>query len=234
MISVSNLSYAFKIGKKGKENIVPVLHDVNLQVAEGEIVAVVGRSGSGKSTLLNLISGFIQPEVGNITINGTNVSKFSESKWAEFRLNHLGFIFQSFQLIPSMSAFENVELPLVLKGVGEPERKKRTEEMLKRVGLESFQNHYPGELSGGQQQRVSIARALISNPPLILADEPTGSLDSENEKQLLTFIKELNEKYGITFLMITHDHEVASIAHRKVEIIDGYLREGRMLHEVQR
>jgi acetoin utilization transport system ATP-binding protein len=234
MISVSNLSYAFKIGKKGKENIVPVLHDVNLQVAEGEIVAVVGRSGSGKSTLLNLISGFIQPEVGSITINGTNLSKFSESKWAEFRLNHLGFIFQSFQLIPSMSAFENVELPLVLKGVSVPERKKRTEEMLKRVGLESFQNHYPGELSGGQQQRVSIARALILNPPLILADEPTGSLDSENEKQLLSFIKELNEEYGITFLMITHDHEVASIAHRKVEIIDGYLREGRMLHEVQR
>jgi acetoin utilization transport system ATP-binding protein len=234
MISVSNLSYAFKIGKKGKENIVPVLHDVNLHVAEGEIVAVVGRSGSGKSTLLNLISGFIQPEVGSITINGTNLSKFSESKWAEFRLNHLGFIFQSFQLIPSMSAFENVELPLVLKGVSVPERKKRTEEMLKRVGLESFQNHYPGELSGGQQQRVSIARALILNPPLILADEPTGSLDSENEKQLLSFIKELNEEYGITFLMITHDHEVASIAHRKVEIIDGYLREGRMLHEVQR
>lgn len=234
MISVSNLSYAFKIGKKGKENIVPVLHDVNLHVAEGEIVAVVGRSGSGKSTLLNLISGFIQPEVGNITINGTNLSKFSESKWAEFRLNHLGFIFQSFQLIPSMSAFENVELPLVLKGVSVSERKKKTEEMLKRVGLEFFQNHYPGELSGGQQQRVSIARALILNPPLILADEPTGSLDSENEKQLLSFIKELNEEYGITFLMITHDHEVASIAHRKVEIIDGYLREGRMLHEVQR
>jgi acetoin utilization transport system ATP-binding protein len=234
MISVSNLSYAFKIGKKGKENIVPVLHDVNLQVAEGEIVAVVGRSGSGKSTLLNLISGFIQPEVGEITINKTNVSRFSESKWAEFRLNHLGFIFQSFQLIPSMSAFENVELPLVLKGVSEQERKDRTLEMLKRVGLGSFQNHYPGELSGGQQQRVSIARALILNPPLILADEPTGSLDSENEKQLLSFIKELNEEYGITFLMITHDHEVASIAHRKVEIIDGYLREGRMLHEVQR
>lgn len=233
MISVSNISYAFKIGKKGKENIVPVLHDVNLEVAKGEIVAVVGRSGSGKSTLLNLISGFIQPEVGNITINGTNLSGFSESKWAEFRLNYLGFIFQSFQLIPSMSAFENVELPLVLKGVSESERKMRTEEMLKRVGLESFQHHYPGELSGGQQQRVSIARALILNPPIILADEPTGSLDSENEKQLLSFIKELNEKYGITFLMITHDHEVASIAHRKVEIIDGYLLEGRMLHEVQ-
>jgi acetoin utilization transport system ATP-binding protein len=234
MISVSNLSYAFKIGKKGKENIVPVLHDVNLHVAEGEIVAVVGKSGSGKSTLLNLISGFIQPEVGTITINGTKVSGFSESIWAEFRLNHLGFIFQSFQLIPSMTAFENVELPLVLKGVGEKERRERTNEMLKRVGLEAFRNHYPGELSGGQQQRVSIARALILNPPLILADEPTGSLDSENEKELLSFIRELNKKYGITFLMITHDHEVASIAHRKVEIIDGYLKEGRMLHEIQR
>ncbi|WNB92883.1 ABC transporter ATP-binding protein [Bacillus sp. NEB1478] len=234
MISVKNLSYAFKIGKKGKENIVPVLHDINLHVAQGEIVAVVGRSGSGKSTLLNLISGFIQPEVGSIQIDGTKVSGLSESKWAEFRLNHLGFIFQSFQLIPSMTAFENVEFPLVLQGIGEKERKERTIEMLKRVGLESYQTHYPGELSGGQQQRVSIARALILNPPLILADEPTGSLDSENEKELLAFIKELNRKYGITFLMITHDHEVASIAHRKVEIVDGYLQEGRKLHEVQR
>ncbi|MDR7072969.1 ABC transporter ATP-binding protein [Fictibacillus barbaricus] len=234
MISVENLSYAFKIGKKGKENIVPVLHDINLHVAQGEIVAVVGRSGSGKSTLLNLISGFIQPEVGSIQLNGTQVSGLSESKWAEFRLNNLGFIFQSFQLIPSMTAYENVEFPLVLQGIGEKERKERTSEMLKRVGLDPYQAHYPGELSGGQQQRVSIARALILNPPLILADEPTGSLDSENEKELLTFIKELNRKFGITFLMITHDHEVASIAHRKVEIIDGYLQEGRKLHEVQR
>ncbi|MDM5315281.1 ABC transporter ATP-binding protein [Fictibacillus sp. b24] len=234
MIQVTNLSYAFKIGKKEKENVIPVLHDVNLHVGEGEIVAIVGRSGSGKSTLLNLISGFIQAETGAISINGTQVSGLSESKWAEFRLNHLGFIFQSFQLIPSMTAYENVELPLVLKGCNEKDRKERTTEMLKRVGLEQYQSHYPGELSGGQQQRVSIARALILNPPLILADEPTGSLDSENERELLTFIKELNENYGITFLMITHDHEVASIAHRKVEIVDGYLREGRMLREVQR
>ncbi len=234
MINVTNLSYAFKIGKKEKENVVPVLHDVNLHVAEGEIVAIVGRSGSGKSTLLNLISGFIQAETGTISINGTQVSGLSESKWAEFRLNQLGFIFQSFQLIPSMTAYENVELPLVLKGINEKDRKVQTLEMLKRVGLDKYQSHYPGELSGGQQQRVSIARALILNPPLILADEPTGSLDSENERELLNFIKELNENYGITFLIITHDHEVASIAHRKVEIVDGYLREGRMLHEVQR
>ena len=234
MITVRNLSYAFKIGKKEKENIVPVLHHVDLQVAEGEIVAIVGRSGSGQSTLLNLISGFIKSQTGDITIDGQQVSKLSESKWAEFRLEHLGFIFQSFQLIPSMTAFENVELPLVLKGVSEKERKDQTMKMLKKVGLEKYQSHYPGELSGGQQQRVSIARALILNPPLILADEPTGSLDSENEKELLNFIKELNEKDGITFLIITHDHEVASIAHRKVEIRDGYLREGSKLHEVQR
>lgn len=234
MIKVNHLSYAFKIGKKEKENVVPVLHDVNLQVEEGEIVAIVGRSGSGKSTLLNLISGFIQAETGTISINGTTVSGLSESKWAEFRLNHLGFIFQSFQLIPSMTAYENIELPLVLKGMNEKDRVVRTKELLKRVGLEQYQSHYPGELSGGQQQRVSIARALILNPPLILADEPTGSLDSENERELLSFIKELNENYGITFLMITHDHEVASIAHRKVEIVDGFLREGRMLREVQR
>ncbi|ANC78384.1 ABC transporter ATP-binding protein [Fictibacillus phosphorivorans] len=234
MISVRDLSYAFKIGKKEKENVVPVLHHVDLQVAEGEIVAIIGRSGSGKSTLLNLISGFIRSQTGEIVIDGKQVSKLSESKWAEFRLEHLGFIFQSFQLIPSMTAYENVELPLVLKGVSEKDRKDQTMKMLKRVGLEQYQSHYPGELSGGQQQRVSIARALILNPPLILADEPTGSLDSENEKELLNFIKELNEKDGITFLIITHDHEVASIAHRKVEIRDGYLREGSMLHEVQR
>ncbi|WP_137791742.1 ABC transporter ATP-binding protein [Bacillus sp. E(2018)] len=234
MIAVRNLSYAFKIGKKEKENVVPVLHHVDLQVAEGEIVAIVGRSGSGKSTLLNLISGFIKSQTGEITIDGQQVSKLSESKWAEFRLEHLGFIFQSFQLIPSMTAYENVELPLVLKGVSEKDRKDQTMKMLKRVGLDQYKTHYPGELSGGQQQRVSIARALILNPPLILADEPTGSLDSENEKELLNFIKELNEKDGITFLIITHDHEVASIAHRKVEIRDGYLREGSKLHEVQR
>lgn len=234
MITVSDLSYAFKIGKKEKENIVPVLHHVDLHVAEGEIVAIVGRSGSGKSTLLNLISGFIRPQTGEIIIDGKKVSGFSESKWAKFRLEHLGFIFQSFQLIPSMTAYENVELPLVLKGVSEKDRREQTIKMLKRVGLEQYQSHYPGELSGGQQQRVSIARALILNPPLILADEPTGSLDSENEKELLNFIQELNEKDGITFLIITHDHEVASIAHRKVEIRDGYLREGSKLHEVQR
>jgi acetoin utilization transport system ATP-binding protein len=143
----------------------------------------------------------------------------------------MGFIFQSFQLIPSMTAYQNIELPLVLKGVTEKARKRRTQEMLDKVGLTDYAEHYPGELSGGQQQRVSVARALIVNPPLILADEPTGSLDSENEQALLRFIRELNRELGITFLMITHDSQVASIAHRTLTIRDGCLTDSTEIRE---
>ncbi len=213
------------IGKKGRQTIIPVLRDISFSVEKGEIVTIVGRSGSGKSTLLNLVSGFIHPKVGEIWISGEKVSDLNESKFADFRINHLGFIFQSFQLIPSMTAFQNVELPLILKGVNEKERKMQTESMLQKVGLLDYQDHYPGELSGGQQQRVSIARALIVNPPIILADEPTGSLDSETEEELLLFIKELNRDLGITFLIITHDDKVADIGNRKIELKDGRIAE---------
>jgi acetoin utilization transport system ATP-binding protein len=225
MITVSDLNHEFRIGKKGKERIVPVLQQINLHVKQGEIVTVVGRSGSGKSTLLNLISGYIRATAGSIIVDGRNVTKLSEGEWADFRLEHFGFIFQSFQLIQSMTAAENIELPLVFKGIEEKERKRRTAEMLKRVGLEEFGAHYPGELSGGQQQRVSIARALIVNPPIILADEPTGSLDSENEQSLLSFIRQLNRENGITFLIITHDDQVASIGHRTLALQDGRMVE---------
>jgi acetoin utilization transport system ATP-binding protein len=221
MITIENLSHDFVIGKKGRQTIIPVLRDISLTVEKGEIVTIVGRSGSGKSTLLNLISGFIHPKEGEIWISGEKVSGLNETKFADFRLNNLGFIFQSFQLIPSMTAFQNVELPLIFKGVSESVRKKQTEDMLKKVGLLDYQDHYPGELSGGQQQRVSIARALIVNPPIILADEPTGSLDSETEQELLEFIIELNRDLGITFLIITHDDKVAEIGNRKIELIDG-------------
>ncbi|WP_261130642.1 ABC transporter ATP-binding protein [Bacillus sp. Marseille-Q3570] len=225
MIEVKGLSHQFKIGKKGKETVIPVLEGINLKVNAGEIVTIVGRSGSGKSTLLNLISGYIQPTEGEIFIDNQKVTDFNESKWADFRLNNLGFIFQSYQLIPSMTAFENVELALTLKGIKEKERKAQTEKMFKKVGLEKFMDHYPSELSGGQQQRVSIARALILNPPIILADEPTGSLDSETEDDLLDFIKRLNHELGITFLIITHDDKVAQIGDRVIEIVDGALDE---------
>ncbi|MFJ5716471.1 ABC transporter ATP-binding protein [Neobacillus sp. NPDC093127] len=228
MITIKKLSHDFVIGKKGRQTIIPVLRDISFSVEKGEIVTIVGRSGSGKSTLLNLVSGFIHPKEGEIWISGEKVSDLNEAKFADFRIHNLGFIFQSFQLIPSMTAFQNVELPLILKGINEGERRKQTEEMLKKVGLLDYQDHYPGELSGGQQQRVSIARALIVNPPIILADEPTGSLDSETEEELLHFIKELNRDMGITFLIITHDDKVAEIGDRTIE-----LRDGRIVEEVR-
>ncbi len=223
MIEVSKVSHQFKIGKKGKERVVPVLNDIDLKVNKGEIVAIVGRSGSGKSTLLNLLSGYIRPTEGEITVMDKHISRMDEGQLANFRLEHYGFIFQSFQLISSMTAYENVELPLVLKGVDVKLRKAKVMNLLDQVGLSEYATHYPGELSGGQQQRVSVARSLILEPPILLADEPTGSLDSENEKQLLLMIQQLNVELGITFVMITHDEQVAAIAHRTLTLKDGWL-----------
>lgn len=221
MIELAGVSHQFRIGKRGKERVVPVLHDINLKVEKGEIVAIVGRSGSGKSTLLNLMSGYIRPSSGEIRVGGKTVTKLDEGEWANFRLANYGFIFQSFQLIGSMTAYENVELPLVLKGVGSGERRAKVMKLLEQVDIAEFANHYPSELSGGQQQRVSVARSLILEPPIVLADEPSGSLDSENEKTLLTMIRQLNHELGITFVIITHDEQVASIAHRAIRLQDG-------------
>jgi acetoin utilization transport system ATP-binding protein len=211
------------IGKKGNERVIPVLHHIDMHVTQGEIVAIVGRSGSGKSTLLNLMSGYIRPTSGEIRVAGKIVTSMNEGEWADFRLAHLGFMFQSFQLIPSMTAFENAELPMVLRGIGVVQRKQRVMEMLDQVGIADYAGHYPGELSGGQQQRVSVARSLMLNPPIVLADEPTGSLDSENELQLLSLIRHLNKDRGTTFVLITHDEQVASIAHRTITLKDGRL-----------
>ncbi|WP_239616004.1 ABC transporter ATP-binding protein [Cohnella mopanensis] len=223
MIEMIQVNHQFAIGKKGKERVVPVLHNIDLHVKQGEIVAIIGRSGSGKSTLLNLMSGYIRPTSGTIRLAGQVVTGLSEGDWANFRLAHLGFMFQSFQLIPSMTAFENAELPLVLKGVSADKRKKRTMELLEQVGIADYAGHYPGELSGGQQQRVSVARSLMLNPPIVLADEPTGSLDSDNERQLLALIQHLNQDRGTTFVLITHDDQVASIANRTISLKDGHL-----------
>ncbi|RLL42038.1 ABC transporter ATP-binding protein [Oceanobacillus piezotolerans] len=225
MIQVKQLSHHFEIGKKSEKTKLSVLEDINLDVKKGEIVTVVGKSGSGKSTLLNLISGFIRPTQGAIWINNIEVTDYTEKQFADFRLHHMGFIFQNFQLIPSMTAYQNIELPLILNGVNEKDREERTKAILEKVGLSKFGNHYPSELSGGQQQRVSIARALVLNPPLILADEPTGSLDGETEEELLTFIQQLNKELGVTFLIITHDEEVARIGNRTITIRDGRLLE---------
>lgn len=223
MIEVKQLSHQFELGKKDKKTVIPVLQDVSFTVTKGEIVTLVGRSGSGKSTLLHLIGGFLPRQSGNIIINTTDVSDFTEAQFAEFRLGTIGFIFQNFQLIQSMTAYQNVELPLILQGVSETARKIQALETLEKVGLKGFEHHYPSELSGGQQQRVSVARALVLNPLIILADEPTGSLDSETEEDLLHLIKELNESLDITFLIITHDDEVAKIGHRSLMMHDGAL-----------
>jgi acetoin utilization transport system ATP-binding protein len=232
MITINGLNHSFKIGKKGKEKHIPVLRDVNFDVQDGEIVSIVGKSGSGKSTLLHILAGFMTPESGEIKVNGIETSIFNESDNAEFRLDNYGFIFQNFQLMPGLNAFENVELPLKLQGIEKSERKEKVETLMKYVGLTEVQDHYPNELSGGQQQRVSIARALITDPPIILADEPTGSLDSETEQEILLLIQSLNKNRGITFVIITHDDEVAQTANRVYTMHDGELTEGVVQHAI--
>jgi len=226
MISITDLNHSFKIGKKGNEKLIPVLKDVTFEVADGEIVSIVGKSGSGKSTLLHIMAGFLTPDNGVIQVNGNETTRFNEAESAEFRLNNYGFVFQNFQLMPGLNAFENVELPLKLKGVRKSVRRKKVGELMRQVGLSEVQDHYPNELSGGQQQRVSIARALITNPPVIFADEPTGSLDSETEQDVLLLIQSLNKTRRITFVIITHDDEVANTANRVYKMHDGELSEG--------
>lgn len=223
MIKVTNLQHTFSIGKRGKERQVPVLRDVSFDVKKGEIVAVVGKSGSGKSTLLQILAGFMKPEHGSIVVNAQEIAAFNEVQSAKFRLENFGFIFQNFQLMPSLTAFENIELPLKLQGMNVSERKKRVEVIMKKVGLTEVTDHYPNELSGGQQQRVSIARALVTNAPILLADEPTGSLDSETEQDILMLIQQLNRELDLTFIIITHDEEVAMIADKRFRMHDGQL-----------
>jgi len=225
MIRLERLSHRYQLGAKSKDRSVSVLHDIDLHVREGEIVTLVGRSGSGKSTLLHAACGFIRPSGGKVVIDGQDTASFGEGDWADFRRQRIGVIFQSFQLIPSMTAYENIELPLVLEGTGDAERRERTLQMLERFGLADYADHYPGELSGGQQQRVGIARALALKPRIVMADEPTGSLDSDNERQFLDTLQQLNTEERITFLIITHDEHVASIGHRIVRIEDGRLSE---------
>lgn len=223
MIKVTNLQHTFSIGKRGKERQVPVLRDVSFDVKKGEIVAVVGKSGSGKSTLLQILAGFMKPGHGSIVVNAQEIAGFNEIQSAKFRLENFGFIFQNFQLMPSLTAFENIELPLKLQGMNVSERRKRVEVIMKKVGLTEVTDHYPNELSGGQQQRVSIARALVTNAPILLADEPTGSLDSETEQDILMLIQQLNRELDLTFIIITHDEEVAMIADKRFRMHDGQL-----------
>ncbi|AGB18170.1 ABC transporter ATP-binding protein [Thermoanaerobacterium thermosaccharolyticum] len=220
VITMKNLSKIYKMG----DNIVKALDNINLTVDEGEFVSIVGPSGSGKSTLMNIIGCLDVMTEGEYYLNGNDTRKLNENKLAELRSSEIGFIFQSFNLLQKLSALENVELPMIYKGIPAKERYNRAVELLTMVGLEKRIHHRPTELSGGQQQRVAIARALANNPHLILADEPTGNLDSQSGKEVMKIIKELNER-GNTIILITHDINVANQAKRTVKIMDGKIYE---------
>ena len=196
------------------------LHDVTLEIKEGEFVAIMGPSGCGKSTLLNILGLLDNPTNGTYQLNGTDVSKFSESERTNLSKGVIGFVFQSFNLIDELNVFENIELPLLYMGVPKEERKKRVEEAMKRMDIAHRVNHFPQQLSGGQQQRVAIARAVVANPKIILADEPTGNLDSKNGKEVMDLLTQLN-KEGTTVVMVTHSQHDAGYATRTINLFDG-------------
>lgn len=223
MIKINQLNHSFFVGKKNDKREIKVLKDISLEIPDGEIVSIIGRSGSGKSTLIHIMAGFINAISGEVIINDISLNTLNEKQKSVFRLDHLGFIFQNFQLLPGQNVRQNVELPLILKGISKKERFEKVTKILEKVGLLDYQDHYPNELSGGQQQRVSIARALITESKIIFADEPTGSLDTHTENEILSLIKDLNKDLGITFVIITHDSEVANIAHKIYTISDGAL-----------
>ena len=204
---------------------IPVLRDINLIIAEGEFMALMGPSGSGKTTLLNVIAGIDQVDSGAIRIAGTDITRLEEMELARWRSRHIGFIFQFYNLLPVLTAFENIELPLLLTDLSRKERRRHVETALKVVGLEDRKDHYPKELSGGQQQRVAIARAVITDPTIIVADEPTGDLDKNSAREILELMEGLNREFGKTIIMVTHDPRAAQTAHRLIYLDKGVLRQ---------
>ena len=218
-----NLSHIYKDYQQEKL-VVPVLKDVSLSVEEGEYVAIMGPSGSGKTTLMNIIGCLDLPTSGSYELSGQDVLACKDRELADVRLNSIGFVFQSFHLLPRESALENVALPLIYAGVKKADREKRAAAALERVGLADRVDFKPTQLSGGQNQRVAIARAMVNNPKILLADEPTGALDSKSGKQIMELFDRLNEE-GVTIVMITHDAKIASYAKRVIRIIDGEIEE---------
>ena len=227
IIKVQNLRKVYRVGK---EKVV-ALDDICLEIGEGEMCCIVGASGSGKSTLLNQLAGLEKPTKGRVLIGKHDISAMPEDELAGFRQQHLGFIFQSYNLLPSMTAAENVALPLMFKGMGKKQREKLARKELKKMGLLSRANHKPTEMSGGQQQRVGIARAFVAKPKVIFADEPTGNLDSTTSRQVLYSMLEMAKSYGITFVMVTHEKELAYCGDRIVTIKDGRVLDNVLLGE---
>lgn len=217
MIELKNVSKVYELG--GEK--ITALDGVNLKVDKGDSIAIMGPSGSGKSTLANIIGGLDIPDSGQVLVDGADISKVSDKVLSEYRNKKIGFIFQTFNLQPNYTALENVQIPLIFSGIGTSERKKRAIECLRAVGLEDRMKHRPNQLSGGQRQRVCIARALANNPEVIIADEPTGNLDSKKGQEIVEILKNLNQKAGITIIVITHDPDVAKMAKRVIRIHDG-------------
>ena len=223
--AIVEIRHLFKSYRRGGQ-IVPVLHDLSFDIAQGEFLALMGPSGSGKSTLLNLIAGIDKPDSGELRIDGEDVSRLSESGLADWRAANIGFIFQFYNLMPVLTAFENVELPLLLTGLSRRDRRERVQLALELVSLVDRMAHYPSELSGGQQQRVAIARAIITDPLLLVADEPTGDLDRVSATEILGLLERLNREMGKTIVMVTHDQRASARANvikhlDKGELVDG-------------
>src|ERR1700674_4640577 len=205
LVSITHLSKSYRRG----EQVVPVLRDITLAIPEGDFIALMGPSGSGKSTLLNLIAGIDKPDSGELLVGGEDITKLGEADLADWRASNVGFVFQFYNLMPVLSAFENVELPLLLTSLGKRERRERVETALALVGLSDRMEHYPNELSGGQQQRMAIARALITDPTILVCDEPTGDLDKQSASDVLGMLQQLNADMNKTIIMVTHDGHAA-------------------------
>ena len=219
LIEIKNI---YKIYNEGKESEVRALDGVTLSIDRGEFVAIIGASGSGKSTLMNILGCLDVPTYGDYILNGTDVTDRTDRQLAHIRNKEIGFIFQGYNLIPALTAYENVELPLIYQGISVFQRKERVMAALERVGMADRFGHRPSEMSGGQQQRVAIARAIATHPPIIMADEPTGALDSKTGKHVLEILHSLHEG-GSTLILITNDNGIAATAHRIVRISDGHI-----------
>jgi putative ABC transport system ATP-binding protein len=209
-----------KTYRQGDEVICP-LRDVHLDIEVGDFVSLMGPSGTGKSTLLNVVAGIDKVDSGSIAVDGVEITRLTRAQLADWRAAHLGYIFQTHNLIPVLTAYENVELPTLLLPMTAAERRKRVEIALEAVGLMDRADHYPRQLSGGQEQRVGIARAIVTNPTIVVADEPTGSLDAKSSEQIQVLLKRLNRELGMTMLLVTHDERVASLATRQLRLDDG-------------
>ena len=221
IVGIKGLSKSYVRGSQ----TIPVLEDITFSIDEGEFLALMGPSGSGKSTLLNLIAGIDRADSGSVIIGGVDITVLSETELAQWRAGNVGFIFQFYNLIPVLTAFENVELPLLLTGLSKKERREHVEMALRVVSLEDRMDHYPGQLSGGQQQRVAIARAVVTDPAILVADEPTGDLDRVSAKEILQLMARLNTESGKTIIMVTHDPRAAEKAHIIRQLDKGILHE---------